>query len=134
MISLWLTNLPFKEKKMTQFQEYCENNKYDLKAHFTVIDHEDGLVPGDIVKLTNDDDSDCPTFKIVSTGSRSMSVGDEMYVYYENLTQSTNKEKDPNWSLSVADKLREEAKAKVQEYNEYLASRPSDDHKVMVLR
>ena len=119
---------------MTQFQEYCEKNNYDLKAHFTVVDPEDGLIPGDVVKLTNDDDSDCPTFQIVATGSRTMNVGDEMYVYYENLVQNTSKEKDPNWSLAVADKLREEAKQKVEQYNDYLASRPTDDHKVMVLR
>jgi len=120
---------------MTQFKDYCKDNGFDPNGNFILRDQEDGLIRGDIVKLEDDDNSDCPSFRIVATNGDHMSNGDVMYVYYENLYQELVKvEADPSWRLETANTYREAALESVKKYNEYLASRPKDDHAPLVLR
>lgn len=120
---------------MTQFKDYCKDNGFNPNGNFTLRDEEDGLIKGDIVKLEEDDNSDCPSFRVVMSNGDDMSPGDVMYVYYENLYQEVIKvDEDPNWSLETANRYREAALESVKKYNDYLASRPKDDHAPLVVR
>lgn len=120
---------------MTQFKDYCKDNGFNPNENFILREEEDGLIKGDIVKLEEDDNSDCPSFRVVVTNGDDMSKGDVMYVYYENLYQDVVKvDADPNWSLETANTYREAALESVKKYNDYLASRPKDDHAPLVVR
>lgn len=111
---------------MTPFEQFCKEKAVSIHSEFTLD------VDGDSyrVEIHKDDGTILTSFKVLEALSSRADyvVGEYLLGYISDLTPTEVKMDSievPSWDFSVAAQLKVKAEIAIQEYNYYIAKRPS---------